>query len=464
MNFYRLKTKWGDDGVDFYDFMKKHQMLLLSNLKSKDKEKEHTYFRKDFMKPDDVVFLSTSKESSLECRALAIVKSKVMPINSAEALKEFPFISQKAIEEDLGLYCGFNENLLVCKALIIKLNEIIELPYDGARIRNRGGYIDNANVQNFLKQEVEKLNLESLNTTYDQITDLEELLTTYEHKNLILQGVSGTGKRFLTTSLVERMLNNENLEVKTFQDYVNLGRVAHVVFHNSYTYDDFVQGFRPYVKEDQTLGYHLLDGPFKELCQKAMQDPTHKYFCVIEHIDCGKVGQIFGDLVPYLKDKYRGPQHSLVLQNERSNSQQNDGESPKPFYIPENVYIIGTISSVNNYYENYEQNAPLLRQCFEIYHTKSLKALVEDKIMRIVYVTVERFIEKNRTKPSYDLQDLMIGHSYFMVPKEAKDLEDLCKVKWDGQIKPQLKEYYQAGLVNANPPESLEDLVEVFKD
>lgn len=462
MNFYRLKTKWGD-GVDFYPFMKDHQMLFLSNVKDPSTEK-YTYFSKDYMQPGDVVAISTSKETSLKCSALAIIKSKLMPVNSAEALKEFPFISQHAIEVDFELYCGFNEDLLICKALIIELNETIDLPYDGDRILNRGGYIDNSEVQNYLKQKVEKLNLESLNTTYDQITDLEELLTTYEHKNLILQGVSGTGKSFLTTSLVERLLNNEELKVKSFQDYVQLGRVALVVPHNSYTYDDFVQGFKPYVKEDQTLGYHLLDGPFKELCQKAMQDPTHKYFCVIEHIDFGKIGQIFGDLLPYLKDKYRGPQHSLVLQNERSNALQKDGESPKPFYIPENVYIIGTISSLNNYYENYEQNAPLLWQCFEIYHTKSLKALVEDPIMRKVYAAVERFIEKNLTKPSYNLQDLMIGHSYFMVPKEVKDLETWRKVRWDGQIKHLLREYYQADLVNANPPEILEELLENFKD
>ncbi|WP_180754358.1 AAA family ATPase [Hymenobacter sp. DG01] len=140
-------------------------------------------------------------------------------------------------------------------------------------------------------------------------------------RNLILQGPPGTGKTFLARRLAWLELGA-----------TDAARVELVQFHPSYSYEDFVQGFRP----DGTGGFRLQDGILVDFCQRAAQDPERPYFLLIDELNRGNVARIFGELLLLLEADKRGPAHAVRLPYAPAGS--------SPFFVPENVYLIGTMN------------------------------------------------------------------------------------------------------------------------
>lgn len=154
-------------------------------------------------------------------------------------------------------------------------------------------------------------------------------------KQIIFYGPPGTGKTFTAQVIVESYTPNDG----------DAGGFSHedsyelVQFHPSYTYEDFFEGYRPASTASAPghasgLSFTLKPGPLKRLADRARQNPDRPYFLIIDEINRGNIAKIFGEL--YYLLEYRDKQMQMTLQY-----------SDEPFTLPANIFIIGTMNTVD---------------------------------------------------------------------------------------------------------------------
>ena len=150
------------------------------------------------------------------------------------------------------------------------------------------------------------------------LEEIEVLLE--DKKQVIFQGPPGTGKTYVAQALARHLAGSED-------------RVTLVQFHPSYSYEDFVQGFRPTLVDGQP-GFELRDGPLLRAAEQARNDsdPQAKHFLVIDEINRGNLARVFGEL--YFLLEYRDSEVTLQY-------------SDDPFSLPDNLYIIGTMNTAD---------------------------------------------------------------------------------------------------------------------
>ena len=139
-------------------------------------------------------------------------------------------------------------------------------------------------------------------------------------KNIILQGAPGVGKTFVAKRLAYAAMGAKDK-----------GRVCLVQFHQSYSYEDFIEGFRP---ANSGNGFEIKKGTFYKFCDKAKQDPDNDYFFIIDEINRGNLSKIFGELFMLIEKDKRNASVRLLYSDEN-------------FRVPENVYIIGTMNTAD---------------------------------------------------------------------------------------------------------------------
>lgn len=188
----------------------------------------------------------------------------------------------------------------------------------------------------------------------EQEMRVEEIETILEGSgNLILTGAPGTGKTYLAREIAMKVAKSED-------------RVTNVQFHPSYGYADFVEGLRP-VKKGDVLGFERRDGAFMKLCRRAVGDVDHNYVVVIDEINRGDISKIFGELFSLIEKDYRTfdgkvDGKKVAVETQYGNLWMDgfeDGmdESAKElfkdgFFVPQNVYIIGTMNDVDRSVES----------------------------------------------------------------------------------------------------------------
>ncbi|MCC3155872.1 AAA family ATPase [Hymenobacter sp. 15J16-1T3B] len=229
---------------------------------------------------------------------------------------------------------------------------------------------------------------------------LDDALAGLERKrNLILQGPPGTGKTFLARRLAWLLLGEQDDS-----------RVELVQFHPSYSYEDFVQGFRP----DGHGGFRLTDGVLPDVCRRAAEEPERPFVLLIDEINRGHLNRIFGELLVLLEPDKRGPGHALRLPYAPA-------EAPR-FFVPDNLYLIGTMNTADR------SLAPLdyaLRRRFAFVPMQPefgepLRALLAQRGVPKVVIArlLLRLNELNQTiadDPELG-PDFQLGHSYFCQP------------------------------------------------
>lgn len=142
-------------------------------------------------------------------------------------------------------------------------------------------------------------------------------------KNIILQGPPGVGKTFIARKLAYQIIG-----------HVSDAQIEMVQFHQSYSYEDFIQGLRP-----GKNGFELRNGIFYTFCQQALAHPERPFFFIIDEINRGNLSKIFGELMMLIEHDKRGKKYALKL------TYAEDQEDV--FYVPDNLYIIGTMNTAD---------------------------------------------------------------------------------------------------------------------
>ena len=256
------------------------------------------------------------------------------------------------------------------------------------------------------------------------------------NRNLILYGPPGTGKTYNTIFRAVDIIDGYT-EVKfekskaRFDELVKKGQIVFTTFHQSMSYEDFVEGIKPITNDDGNVVYEVRDGIFKKLCDAAKKDATNNYVLIIDEINRGNVSQIFGELITLLEDDKRlGTDNEITVNLPYSSAMNRNAE---PFGVPKNLYIIGTMNTADRSVEALD-TALRRRFCFE--EMMPNPGLLNKKINEI---SLKELLEKiNERIVALKDREHQIGHSYFMKCKTEEEL----KLVFKNKIVPLLQEYF----------------------
>jgi 5-methylcytosine-specific restriction protein B len=264
------------------------------------------------------------------------------------------------------------------------------------------------------------------------------------NKNLILTGAPGTGKTYLARQMAKKLTQNKG---------ENIGFVQ---FHPSYDYTDFVEGLRPIKDSNGNIVFERKDGIFKEFCKKASEKADEKFVFIIDEINRGEISKIFGELFFSIDPGYRGEEGKIKTQYqnllENTEDMYKDG-----FFIPENVYIIGTMNDIDRSVESMDF-AFRRRFAFQ-------EITAEDTMDSILYKlgddmndAVNKMRAINSTLDTLGLNsNYHIGAAYFKKVENSENKSNKWNDLWNLHLKGTLFEYFRGEPDADNKIEQLKD-------
>lgn len=239
-------------------------------------------------------------------------------------------------------------------------------------------------------------------------------------QNVIMQGAPGVGKTFAAKRLAYSIMGVKDES-----------RVEFVQFHQNYSYEDFIMGYKPC-----GTGFELQNGIFYKFCQKAANNPDMPYFFIIDEINRGNMSKIFGELLMLIEKDYRGTKATLAYNG-------------LPFAVPKNLYIIGMMNTADRSLAMIDY---ALRRRFSFFAMEPgfeadgfieyVDSLKDDTFTALIEVIVA--LNQTIVKDASLGKGFCIGHSYFCGQKKTDEEEMLgwMSAVVDYDIIPMLEEYW----------------------
>lgn len=202
-------------------------------------------------------------------------------------------------------------------------------------------------------------------------------------------------------------------------------RFEFVTFHQSYGYEEFIEGLRPITNDNGDISYEVKPGLFKRLCMRAKSDPEHQYALVIDEINRGNISKIFGELISLIEiDKREGCDHALSVTLPYSGL---------PFSVPKNVDIIGSMNTADRSLTHIDV---ALRRRFEFKELRTNYSLLESDVEGI-NIKHMLYAMNQRIELLLDREHIL-GHALLMKVKTLAALESAFK----SNVMPLLEEYF----------------------
>ncbi len=260
----------------------------------------------------------------------------------------------------------------------------------------------------------------------DTLKEYVELLR--DKKQIVLTGAPGTGKTYLARMIAER-ITGDKLDGGQF----DAEHIAMCQFHPTFDYSDFVEGLRPY-EGNGTLGFKRQDGMFMDFCCKALKQGSRNFVFIIDEINRGDLSKIFGELFFAIEKSYRG---TSGLKTRYNNLMADEHPFKEGFYVPNNVYIIGTMNDIDRGVESIDF---AIRRRFGW-----IEVTPEKRFEEIITKGPKGRIKKVMTDLNNKITDISglgsaycIGPSYFQsINENDSSWDDL----WDRALDPLLREY-----------------------
>ena len=296
------------------------------------------------------------------------------------------------------------------------LTNITNISYNPKKLRIIKGFFEDDICGKCTKDKYTRNDF--LNEVYIDEKDYEILEKLLENKkNLILQGAPGVGKTFISKRLAYSLIG-----------YKCEDRVKMVQFHQSYSYEDFVEGYRP--TDD---GFELKKGSFYNFCKKAMDNPDNTYYFIIDEINRGNLSKIFGELFMLIENDKREEKVQLLYSNEE-------------FYIPKNLYIIGLMNTADRSIAMIDYALRRRFAFFDLkpgFSSKGFESYQQDIDNLKFYDIIKVMIDLNSTIKNDETlgEGFRIGHSFFCNLNKDNVEEQLDNIV-EYEIIPLLKEYW----------------------
>lgn len=383
-----------------------------------------------------------------------------------EKNKENPNVSKKKnlpqLCHRIMIFCYPNEFLDISRLDDLKIiaNWLNESQDNKIKTRSANWYELNKSVHDGIRSLIgDESNIMDLDYRICQVgwtlknyinMNIDELLL--KNKNLILTGAPGTGKSFMAKEIAKSFTGDD--EPKKHPHY------KMVQFHPSYDYTDFVEGMRPTKKSGNSdITFEYKQGVFREFCMEAAKDkPDQNYVFIIDEINRGEVNKIFGELFYCIDPDKRGTTGQITTQYDNIND--DKGPFEDGFYVPENVYIIGTMNDIDRSVESIDF---AFRRRFlwkEIKWNESFDRIVEDVVFN-GKVTKEKLKESFTSlndKISKELGDAYcIGGSYAQKIAEFLNEERPLESLWNYYISNIVNEY-----IRGDESKNIDDFKKAF--
>lgn len=329
-------------------------------------------------------------------------------------------------------------------------------------LKNIIGPYERKNTKRIIKESLEAF--EELKQFYEHIINIrihklnkkvEEGEKMNYESNIILYGPPGTGKTYNTIYYAVAICENKDLDtikkesytdvLKRYNDYKNDGKIEFTTFHQSYGYEEFIEGIKPRLvcedeskKLENSLEYSIIPGIFKNFCDKAKEGNGENFVFIIDEINRGNISKIFGELITLIEDTKR--------EGENEHTSVRLPYSQTLFSVPNNVYIIGTMNTADRSISLMDTALRRRFQFIEMLPNLDIEELnkirIKDSNNKDSKINVQMMLKKinERIEILYD-REHTIGHAMFLRLVQNPTIEVLASI-FEKSIIPLLQEYF----------------------